>query len=346
MYKALNLETNEEIIILHPRWKGGSAVLKQLDLADHLVCQGCLQPVRVKWGERKRPHFAHKHLKACSYGTESLEILSGRAVLYEWLEKQFGDAVTVEKAFPENIFPRPVDCWVDTEVGTFAYWIIENGIKLEPRESILAEAARTQIPFHWIFLQQMLREEKKEFHSLLLTPTERAFLQTTEYDQGEVGLDGEAGCSISYLDVEKGAITTYRNLVLFHKPNWYKGTRRVSPLDSVRVNRRTGEITHPGEMDRLVKSRRRQLRRSSKLKEYLETEAGKGNTAAKEPVSPPSWGGKDLSGYLPAPELPCVICGQITNNYWSTFVNEAGRKLCRCRECLERDIGSNQSSSG
>src|SRR5512144_1811457 len=118
MYKALHLQTGEEIIILHPAWKGRIPELRAMDRADLLVCQGCMQPLRVKAGQHKRAHFAHKHLKACSYGTESPAILNARAVLYEWLVAQFGLGVTVEKQFPESGLPRPVDCWVETERGT------------------------------------------------------------------------------------------------------------------------------------------------------------------------------------------------------------------------------------
>src|SRR5512145_1200795 len=103
MYKAVFLQTGEEIIILHPYWRKRIEQLRVMDRADLLVCQGCRQPLRVKAGEMKRAHFAHKHLKACSYGSESPEILNARAVLYEWLLKEFdpevgGDGVGEETA--------------------------------------------------------------------------------------------------------------------------------------------------------------------------------------------------------------------------------------------------------
>src|SRR5512142_3033822 len=123
MYKSIHTQTSEEIIILHPRWRGQIDRLREMDHADLLVCQGCNQPVRVKAGEVKRPHFAHKHLQACSYATESPEILNARATLYEWLLAAFGSgAVTLEKQVDNLNLPRAFDCWVELRGRTFAYW--------------------------------------------------------------------------------------------------------------------------------------------------------------------------------------------------------------------------------
>ncbi len=193
MYKAVHIQTGEEIIILNPSWKKRIEELRALDHADLLVCQGCRQPLRVKAGEVKRTHFAHKHLKACSYGSESVEILNARAVLYEWLLQEFppgasGEArlspVSVEKMVEGVDLPRPIDGWVEASSGAIAYWIIEAGIKLEARMAILAAFERFGVQVHFLFLQGMLNEKKEELHSLLLTPTERAFLQATDIRPG------------------------------------------------------------------------------------------------------------------------------------------------------------------
>ena len=107
MYKALHTQTGEEIIILHPLWLKRIDDLRAMDQADWLVCQGCRQPLRVKAGEFKRPHFAHKHLQACSYGTESPEILNARAELYGWLLERFGKAGDPRKGSSGERFASP-----------------------------------------------------------------------------------------------------------------------------------------------------------------------------------------------------------------------------------------------
>src|SRR4030042_3577194 len=113
MFKALHRLNGEEIVTLEPRWRRQLDTLRLLDAQDDLVCQGCLQPVRVRAGEVKRWHFAHKHLQNCPYEFESPVLLQCRAVLYEWLAARLGgEAVTLEK---KATLPRPVDCLANSE---------------------------------------------------------------------------------------------------------------------------------------------------------------------------------------------------------------------------------------
>lgn len=343
MYKAVSIQTGEEIIILSPQWRKKIAQLREMDHRDELVCQGCRQPLRVKAGEIKRAHFAHKHLKACSYGSESPEILNARAVLYEWLLREFSShasggsalpSVTVEKVVAGAHLPRPIDCWVETESGPVAYWIVETGIKIQPREAILFALGQMGASVHFIMLNPMLNEKREEFDSLLLTPTERAFLKETEFDQSLAGAS-EPGKTLHYLDVNSAVLTTYRNLVLFHAPNWYKGVKKASRLLTVRASRVDGGFVHRGEADRQRTYRQRMERREEKRKKYQEREMAWSTRAISR--------SQDGGGEMISPDhgfcepLPCVICGQITMDYWSTFTEPSGRRLCRCRECLERE---------
>ena len=340
MYKAIQTQTNEEIIILHPTWRGKIEQLCELDKADQLVCQGCGQPLHVKAVEVKRPHFAHKHLQACSLGSESAGILIARAVVYEFLLGYFGQGVTLEKQLANPGLPRPVDCWVETPAGSLAYWVIETGVKTEPREAI--KSALTQEGIHptWIMLQGMLNEEKKLFHSLLLTPTERVFLQVTPFDQALAGT-GTAGGSLNYLDAESAQLTTYRNLILHHRPNWYKGLKKTTALAEVLVDRRTGHLIHPGEERRLQSYLQHQQRLSQKRQQLDQRESDwdRQSTARPGAAANDTWGvDKARKVEIPADTqleaLECVQCGQMSGDYWMTFF-ENGRKLCRCRSCLD-----------
>lgn len=352
MYKALQTETGEEYIILSPYWLKHIDQLRTMDHADLLVCQGCRQPLRVKAGEVKRPHFAHKHLKACSYGSESLDILEARAVLYDWLQRYFGDAVTVEKQFAGSGLPRPVDCWVETRNGPIAYWIIEAGIRLEPREAIKAGLEKLGSKNHYVFLSAMLNEEKKEFHSALLTPTERYFLQITPFDEQPHAVGEQAG-TLHYLDADQQTLITFRDLTLYHRPNWFRGRKKSAPLGDIRANMQDGSFTYAGELDRrnAVLQKRERLEKKHKLFEEraaaVAAAADEAETGPAVDTPPPTqrrgWGKMSRSAPLPAkPDfsapLPCVTCGQITQDYWSTFFDENGVKYCRCRDCLAREI--------
>lgn len=338
MYKALHTKTNEEIIILSPAWRKKLDQLREMDHEDLLVCQGCRQPLRVKAGEHKRPHFAHKHLEACSYGTESVELLNARAVLYAWLEQQFAEAVSVEKELPGAALPRPVDCWVEAENGPYAYWIIEAGIKLAPREAIKAAFAAGAVKMHWVFLVKMLNEEKKEYQSVLLTPTERAFMQTTPFDEMESGA-GEPGFTLHYLDVEEEGLTTYRGLTLFHRPNWYKGIKKCARLEDILASRVDGGPVHPGELTRLSTIRGRRNRLEQKRQKFqaraLDWETHQPAAAVESSLpKTPLYHERPLEATGAPEALPCATCGQVTTEYWSTFFDSSGRKLCRCRDCL------------
>lgn len=347
MYKAIHALTGDEIIILHPAWRGRIDDLRQMAHADLLVCQGCRQPLRVKAGDFKRPHFAHKHLKACSFGSASPEILNARAVLYACLHRRFGDAVTVEKQVEGFALPRPVDCWVTTSAAPLAYWIIETGIKLEPRTAILESFAHLGARVQYVFLQAMLNEEEKEFHSLLLTPTERAFMQPTPYDEILSGA-GEVGKTLHYLDADSARLTTFRALKLHHRPNWFIGVKKSAALDEISLHL-DGNFVHPGEAARLAARHQRQQRLEHKRRQFAERGAQQADHPLdREPTPPPPpsrWKPRSTPSGPgdPGPEaLACATCGQITSDYWSTFYDVSGRKLCRCRECLAREMGSSQ----
>jgi hypothetical protein len=337
MYKAIHAQTGQEMIILAPFWLRQIERLREMDRADLLLCQGCRQPMRVKAGEQKRAHFAHKHLQACSYGTESPDILAARAELYLWLFRQFGDRVNIEMAVPGASLPRPVDCWVEREGGSFAYWIIEAGIKLEPRENIKATMEKVGARLTVVFLSSMLNEEKKMFQSVLLTPTERAFMKPTAFDEALAGL-GEVGQSLHYLDAEGQTLTTYHDLRLHHRPNWYKGMKKTSRLDEVRASMLTGDPIHPGELDRIRRDQSKKLRMGQKQKAFQEREAER--VEKTHPPQPRGWGidPQVLESKRQGPiELPCQLCGQVTADYWYSFTSEDGHRMCRCRDCLSRE---------
>ena len=125
MYKALDIRNDKEIVILDPKWLGVINQLRELDRQDILVCQGCKQPVRVRAGEFRREHFAHRHLENCDYADKSAVLRNVRAVLYEWLVAKFGENVSIEKKFDGLDLPCPIDCRVEKDSKFFAYWIFE-----------------------------------------------------------------------------------------------------------------------------------------------------------------------------------------------------------------------------
>jgi competence CoiA-like predicted nuclease len=66
MFKAKNIQTNQEIVILDPQWWTQIPQLKALAKTNTLVCQGSNQPVLVLLGTMRRCHVAHKDLQNCA----------------------------------------------------------------------------------------------------------------------------------------------------------------------------------------------------------------------------------------------------------------------------------------
>jgi Competence protein CoiA-like family len=338
MFKALHKPSGEEIVSLDPRWRRQLNALRQLVSGDELVCQGCLQPVRLRAGAVKRWHFAHQHLQNCPFECESPVLLQSRAVLYEWLVAQRGeDTVTLEK---KATLPRPVDCWVSTPQGCVGYWIVDNRMPPEERQHLVAGMASICPHPVWVFTASMLHADEDNLERLYLTTTEREFMRPTEYDRVVQTAYAMPGASLHYLDADHEELITFRGLQVFHRPQLYTGHRHEHPLSQVRCTPETGGFIHPGEDEALerfhvaVKSRERQhqeteRRSSQKMAELF----GKMGAQLESPPRP--WvdplrapGGSGEAG-LPK----CVYCGQVTEDYW--YLNRA-ENTCKCRDCYRK----------
>lgn len=337
MYKAIQRETNAEIVILEPAWAERLNSLRDWGERDVLVCQECQQPVRVRAGQVRAWHFAHKHRQDCPIGHESPQLLQARAILYRWLVSKFGsERVTVEKRMEGTDLPRPVDCWVNGE-RSFVYWIFEAGLKPQRRDALYAGLARPDVIAHWLFLTAMLQQDKDDIEAVHLTTTEREFMQSSDYDNPVF----PGGRTLHYLDHETGQVTTYRGLHLRHAPQVYQGQPVDHPIDQVLVSPKTGEFVHPGEHGQLKAYQEEQQKREKIVSRLTSP------TLSQRPiiVPPPAKASSSLSPALPNPasqpqssstvplELQigiCEICGEETNDWWY-YDGKTGK--CRCREC-------------
>ena len=349
MYKAIQAETGEEIISLSPEWRARLPDLRALDRADLLVCQSCRQPLRLKAGQRRRPHFAHKHLKGCSYGSVSPAVLEARGALYECLVELFPGCVEVEKDLPGSGLPRAVDLWVDIPQGVFAVWVVDATLKLEARETILRALTGENRRVIWVMCARMLRPEHGSPTRVRLSPSERAFLRATPFDEvgRESRLDGkDFGASLHYLDAEAGTLATYRSLERVHAPNIFSGRRLISPLAQVRVNPLAPDLTHPGEESQLSASRAERHRRGERIQRFLKPEAeSQPDGAGAGWLSTRSGRSAEESRRFWRSDEPkmddqaavCVHCGQVTTDWWQAWW-EGETRRCKCRACLEKGL--------
>lgn len=317
MFKALDVRDNSEVVILGQKWLNAIKKLRELDHQNILVCQGCKQPVRVRAGEQRRKHFAHKHLENCRYEDESAILRNARAVLYEWLVNKFDKNVTIEKQVDGTDLFRPIDCWVTQDSRVFGYWIFDSSIKPEKRIALQNSAKKLGIHFHWVFCSNLLSRDENDGDKLFLTTTEREFIQHSKYDDAYCyGYSAAAG-SLHYLDVENRKLITFRNLSLCHKPNVYTGYNIDSELDRVLVSPKTGEFVHKGEYEKLqihkqgIRAVEEEL--ISESSEYMRLSDSFFNKMNKK--------------------KKCEICGEMTDR-WLSFDGKTG--LCKCSSCLQK----------
>lgn len=345
MYKVIHQQTSEEIVILHARWKGRIDTLRQLDHLDLLICPGCERPVRVRAGARKRAHFAHKHLQNCPFAQASPALLAARAELYEWLVVQFGEAVvSVEKDTGSAALPRPFDCWVECPSGSLAYWIIESRLKPEIRRSLKAGFEQACALVQTIFLSELQKPYEKTPDALILTTTEREFMQASLFDQGATVPLAAPGKSLHYLNPQEANLTTYRGMYLIHRPQIHAGLRYSSPLALLSAAPENGEFVHPGEHERLLAYQQEEQSRQAAREEarrLFSQDLSRPADRSIGRVSQPLRSSQPPRGGSPPPEpgfqqkVPgtCLFCGKITRDWW--FFDRATGQ-CKCRECYRQ----------
>lgn len=344
MFKAIHTLDDQEIIILDPEWEDVNKLneLRGLDRRDLLVCQECRQPVRVRAGEDRQWHFAHKHRQNCTYQSESAALLRARAALYRWLIEKFGaNNVELEKKIGGKDVPRPVDCWVQGEKSAIAFWISDAGMKPQIREVLQRRFQQLKVNVQWLFTTSMLREQE-EPGRVTLSTTERELMIATRYDAIYEPRRGR-GRSLHYLDGSSATLITFRGLYLVHSPHTFEGHKITDSLRDIQLLRQSGGLVHPGEHEVWEAYRAEMEARESQPGQLPRYEP-----AAPQPPPPivvPSPPVFTESAYRP-PKLStwsedasseraikvgtCIFCGQETTDYW---FYDGKTKTCRCRPC-------------
>lgn len=272
MFRSLHKLSAQSIVSLDPEWKHRVDELRTWSRIDLLVCPECRQPVRFRLPARRRRHFAHKHRANCPYTNESAELLAARAVLYTWLiGKQWG-AVSLEHKPDGADLPRGIDCWLETDAGCFAYWLIDGLMSPARREALRKALRSVDALVHWVFLRNVQRQAPGSRKGILLSTTEREFMKPSQYDLPVDSGKVQGGASLHYLDPAAEALVTFRALHLVHHPQLYAGSRTANQMDDIRISPRTGEFVHPGEHERLSVFRREMQRREAEHAERLKRE--------------------------------------------------------------------------
>jgi hypothetical protein len=303
--------------------------------------------LRVRAGQERRPHFAHKHLLSCSYTDESATLREARAVLYEWLSSKFGERVSIEKKVDNNSLFRPVDCWVEKDNEIFAYWIFDTSLASEKRDQIWSSFDNPKVHVNYVFTSKMLRKDADRSSGIHLTTTEREFMRRSIYDEGN-DFGSSARQSLHYLDTQQRTIITFRGLFVIHRPLVYKGSEIISELTRVLVSPKNGEFVHPGEHERLKqflkeKTAKEKHRRDAQERRNLLLMPSFQMPSNRLPPPPRASSAVQVTDHEIAHETTlshplekeglCIFCGVITTDWW-TLDSKTGQ--CKCKNCLRQ----------
>lgn len=241
---------------------------------------------------------------------------------------------------------RPIDCWVAQDSTVFAYWIFDSTLKPEKRWDLQAGLEKLGVHINWVFALEILRIAPGHFDKIVLSTTERKFIQRSKYDLPTNGYDSNG--SLHYLDAKNRRMTTFRSLSLYHVPQIYKGIRQTSDLKKILVSPQNGEFVHNGEHEKLQKYRQR----IESGKKYLDDKR-ESRVIQERPeliIQPLEHGDErkkngeqnKKTGYQIIEDSPsfiplesktgaCVFCGEITEDWW-WYDGKTGH--CKCRTCL------------
>ncbi|OGV39509.1 MAG: hypothetical protein A2X48_12800 [Lentisphaerae bacterium GWF2_49_21] len=327
MFKSLNIQTGQDVVSIDPAWSHAKAIeiLRSLGRQNYLSCPGCRNHVLLRAGEERRRHFAHKHLSDdCVYEDESSDLRNARAVLYEWLVSKYGDAVTIEKKLDDDMH-RPVDCWVEKGSKIFAYWIFTSGMKPEERDWLKYVSFAQEKNVNWVFTSGMMKIDTENPRHLSLTTTERDFMKPSVYDEldGE-SYDADVRQSLHYLNADSRILTTYRNLLPFHKPQVYAGDKRTSSLSELMISPANGEFVHPGEHEQLMRRREELAAVEARQKEMGAGSREQPSYAHNKPIKP--------KPIVNLKEGTCIHCGKRTTDHW---YYDGATGECECNDCKD-----------
>jgi len=331
MYKAIDNQNEDEIIILDSYWEEHLDQLRKRGQRDELICQECRQPVRVHAGKIRRWHFSHKSRRDCPYGDDSPELLQARAVLYKWLVQKYGQGkVILEKRTEAVLLPRAVDCWIDREDGPIVYWIIDKGLETKLREHLQHMFERMNAKVNWVFVAELLRNPGEDTKRVVLNTTQRDLMHASVYDQIYQGLRFGIGKSLHFLDYTNSTITTYRFLRQIHGVQIYEGHRLSHALVEMLIAPKTGEFVHLGEHAQWQQLQQEQAPQSETLRGSSSRRIGSYTTSdwlrmrTKEP--------KPSTATKRTPPT-CQFCGQQTDSWWHF---DGHTNTCKCTECQRK----------
>ena len=307
MFRVIHRENRGEIVSLDECWRTRLDELRALDRESQLVCPECSGSVRVRAGEYNRWHFSHKDAGECPLGESDPERIQLRALIYGWLAgKQPKLTLGIEERLHVDGKVCFVDCVVILEGGIrVAYFALASGIR--NREPLLSEARKKYKFCHWIFHSRTLKPFRNK--EIALSTTHRDLMYPLAQGIPTASTDG----ALHFLNPQTEALTTFRLLSCTHPPQGFRGVKHESPLRTMLVGPKTGELVHPDEVDRYRAKRK-----------GGQPHHAKPLSALPARIVPARQNGQPLTPIF------CERCGCLTKD-WSRLTSPG---YCVCRDCM------------
>lgn len=347
MFRALDTKTNDWVVIANYEREDIPA-LREKCWSGHIRCRGCGLEVIVKAGEILVFHFAHKADNQCPLEHQPGDVLNAQDALYRWLRKKFGDAVAIEHAPDGTDLSRPFDCWVETDRGRFAYWIVGKKITPYQREAVQNVAEGLGAKLHWVFLAKRLKQGRADIAKV--GPIEReAIAEPTDYDRMHRPPDQCPWGSLHYINAKEKTFTTLR-AISSRTASICKARIITTSLEQLLVSRVTGDPVHPQEGADVTRYREAELRRKEEQQRQEEQRCAAQRAiledrrrrvaelglAPKPPPLPTPAPPPVRSAWSLKWEATCVFCSKATTDWYRS---EGGKKTCICKGCRSKDDG-------
>lgn len=267
MLKGIDSQTGAPVISVAQQWCDCVDQLRARCHADTVLCPECRQPVILRAGHDRIWHFAHRTRSNCPLKRETEEVLAARVMLYELLQRAFGDRVALEERIPGAQRAESADCVVTLHTGKIAYFIVAKQIR--KRSEFLAFRRQAYSAVHWILLPRLLQVAPDSANGVLLSPTACDLASRDGIERIYGGHRRIKEGSLYCADVERDLFVIARGLHIVHVPNVYHASAKLelSPQDVV-VDSKTGELMAVEEGALLADWQREQEEEATRQREY------------------------------------------------------------------------------
>ena len=339
MFVATTSIDKRRINLLDPAVYERRESLKAVGQEGGLACPHCGQEVRVRLGDVRRPHFAHKSLEDCPFQKESAEVTEVKALLYGFFHRQGVGSVDMDVSLAGGhdsggLF---LDLLVETETGKrFGYWVFDRNRR---DRHILMNATEASGIMPLVIHTGSMMAFHPEGTFLLLSKSMRDTIHKSPFDQS---FEARSEGHLHFLD-DAGMLTTFRRLHGVHPPHGYEWeVRRKNALQAVLFDSRSGDFVVEKDVDdRLEHARLEQEREEKRRREEEERKKIREARAScirriysEAPVKPlPSVMIREPKKSYVNPlnqPYPCKFCGVVTSD-WVQF--QPWENVCVCREC-------------